>query len=33
VDGKSLYITACDAVYRIRLEVAGRVPGPPTLSE
>lgn len=26
-DGKSLYITACDNVYRIRLEVAGRVPG------
>jgi gluconolactonase len=26
-DGKSLYITACDAVYRIRLEVAGSVPG------
>ncbi|HEU4617361.1 MAG TPA: SMP-30/gluconolactonase/LRE family protein [Gammaproteobacteria bacterium] len=27
-DGKSLYVTACDAVYRIRLEVAGVMPGP-----
>jgi gluconolactonase len=27
-DGKSLYITACDVVYRIRLEVAGVMPGP-----
>jgi gluconolactonase len=27
-DGKSLYITACDVVYRIRLEVAGWMPGP-----
>ncbi|HEX7081659.1 MAG TPA: SMP-30/gluconolactonase/LRE family protein [Gammaproteobacteria bacterium] len=27
-DGKSLYITACDVVYRIRLEVAGIMPGP-----
>jgi gluconolactonase len=26
VDGKSLYITACDAVYRIRLEVSGTRP-------
>ena len=28
VDGKGLYITACDAVYRIRLKVAGVMPGP-----
>jgi gluconolactonase len=28
-DGKSLYITACDAVYRIRLRTEGIVPGPP----
>lgn len=28
LDGKSLYITACDAVYRIRLEVAGMMQGP-----
>ncbi len=28
VDGKSLYVTACDAVYRIRLKVAGVMPGP-----
>jgi gluconolactonase len=27
-DGKSLYITACDDVYRIRLKVAGVMPGP-----
>jgi gluconolactonase len=27
-DGKSLYITACDAVYRIRLSTEGIVPGP-----
>jgi gluconolactonase len=27
-DGKSIYITACDAVYRIRLKVAGMMPGP-----
>jgi gluconolactonase len=27
-DAKSLYVTACDAVYRIRLEVAGLMPGP-----
>lgn len=27
-DGKALYITACDAVYRIRLETAGILPGP-----
>ena len=27
-DAKSLYVTACDAVYRIRLEVAGVMPGP-----
>jgi len=27
-DGKSLYITACDDVYRIRLNVAGVMPGP-----
>ncbi len=27
-DGKSLFITACDVVYRIRLEVAGLMPGP-----
>jgi gluconolactonase len=27
-DGKSLYITACDVVYRLRLKVAGVMPGP-----
>jgi gluconolactonase len=27
-DGKGLYITACDVVYRIRLKVAGVMPGP-----
>jgi gluconolactonase len=27
-DGKSLYITACDAVYRIRLKTVGLMPGP-----
>ena len=27
-DGKALYITACDAVYRIRLKVEGILPGP-----
>jgi gluconolactonase len=27
-DGKSLYVTACDHVYRIRLKVAGVMPGP-----
>jgi gluconolactonase len=27
-DGKGLYVTACDAVYRIRLKVAGVMPGP-----
>jgi gluconolactonase len=27
-DGKSLYVTACDDVYRIRLKVAGVTPGP-----
>jgi gluconolactonase len=27
-DGKSLYVTACDDVYRIRLRVAGVMPGP-----
>jgi gluconolactonase len=27
-DGQSLYITACDAVYRIRLKTAGVMPGP-----
>ena len=26
-DGKSLYITACDVVYRVRMNVAGIVPG------
>ena len=30
IDGKSLYVTACDAVYRIRLKVAGAMPGPRT---
>jgi len=29
-DGKSLYVTACDHVYRIRMKVAGVMPGPPT---
>jgi gluconolactonase len=28
LDAKSLYITACDHVYRIRLKVAGVMPGP-----
>jgi gluconolactonase len=28
LDGKSLYVTACDHVYRIRLKVAGVMPGP-----
>jgi gluconolactonase len=28
VDGKGLYVTACDAVYRIRMKVAGVMPGP-----
>lgn len=27
-DGKTLYITACTHLYRIRLKVAGRLPGP-----
>ena len=27
-DGRSLYVTACDAVYRIRLNTAGLMPGP-----
>ncbi len=27
-DGKGLYVTACDDVYRIRLKVAGVMPGP-----
>ena len=27
-DGKALYISACDPIYRIRLKVAGLVPGP-----
>jgi gluconolactonase len=27
-DGKSLYVTACDDVYRIRLGIAGVMPGP-----
>jgi gluconolactonase len=27
-DGRTLYITACDAVYRIRLKAKGIVPGP-----
>ena len=28
LDGRSLYVTACDHVYRIRLKVAGVMPGP-----
>ena len=28
VDAKSLYVTACDHVYRIRMKVAGVMPGP-----
>jgi len=28
LDAKSLYVTACDHVYRIRLKVAGVMPGP-----
>jgi sugar lactone lactonase YvrE len=27
-DGKSLYVTACDDVYRIRMKVEGLMPGP-----
>ena len=27
-DSKSLYVTACDDAYRIRLKVAGVMPGP-----
>jgi gluconolactonase len=27
-DGKSLYITACDVVYRIRMKAVGVMPGP-----
>jgi gluconolactonase len=27
-DGKGLYVTACDVVYRIRMKVAGMMPGP-----
>ena len=27
-DGKSLYVTACDAVYRIRMKAVGVMPGP-----
>ena len=27
-DGKGLYVTACDVVYRVRLKVAGVMPGP-----
>ena len=27
-DGKTLYIAACDAVYKIRLQVAGVLEGP-----
>jgi gluconolactonase len=27
-DGRSLYVTACDAVYRIRMKVQGVMPGP-----
>jgi gluconolactonase len=27
-DGRSLYVTACDAVYRIRMKVPGVMPGP-----
>ena len=27
-DGKSLYVTACDVVYRIKMKVAGVMPGP-----
>ncbi len=28
LDGKGLYVTACDAVYRIRLKATGVMPGP-----
>ena len=27
-DGRDLYISACDAVYKIRLETPGIIPGP-----
>ena len=30
IDGKGLYVTACDAVYRIRLKATGVMPGPAT---
>jgi gluconolactonase len=30
LDAKSLYVTACDHVYRIRMKVAGVMPGPRT---
>jgi gluconolactonase len=30
LDGKSLYVTACNAVYRIRLKATGVMPGPAT---
>jgi gluconolactonase len=29
-DGRTLYIAACDAVYKVRLKVAGVLEGPPT---
>jgi hypothetical protein len=28
IDGKGLYVTACDVVYRIRMKVAGVMAGP-----
>jgi gluconolactonase len=28
-DGRTLYIAACDAVYKVRLKVAGVIEGPP----
>jgi gluconolactonase len=33
LDAKSLYVTACDHVYRIRMKVAGVMPGPKRGSE
>jgi gluconolactonase len=29
-DGKSLFITGCETVWKIRLKTGGRIPGPPT---
>ncbi len=31
-DGRGLYITACEHLYRVRLEAPGILPGPPSTS-